>query len=209
MRNWFIVLASIVLAGGIFATVARSEEKASPSAGAATGGAPSADQMAEWMKMNAPGEQHAALKKMVGTFTADCTMKMTADAPEMKSKGKLTNGMVLNGRYLHGEYDGDFMGQPFKGMSLNGYDSLKKKHFSAWIDDMSTGLMTMEGSADSSGKTITYTGECPCPEEGGKMKAFKQVVTITDDDHYKMEMFTPDKDGKEFRSMNIEYARVK
>ena len=206
--NRIVILLAAVIAIALLARIGISQEQTAKSSTPPTG-APDAAKMAEWMKMNSPGEQHAALKKMAGKFTADCTMKMAADAPEMKSKGELTSTMILGDRYLRGEYTGDFMGQTFHGEGITGYDNIKKKHFTTWMDDMSTGIMVSEGDADSSNKVITYKGECPCPEEGGKMKTIKQVLTIRDDDHYSFEMFTTDKDGKELRSMKIDYTRVK
>ncbi|MGB7156483.1 MAG: DUF1579 domain-containing protein, partial [Tepidisphaeraceae bacterium] len=151
----------------------------------------------------------ALLKKMVGTFDADVAVKMAADAPEMKSKGKEVNEMILGGKFLKSDFSGDMMGQPFKGVNLGGYDNMKKKYVSVWADSIGTGMMTSEGEADASGKKITYGGEYPCPQEGGKIKKFRQVLTIVDGDHHEFEMFEAGPDGKEFRGLYIKYTRAK
>ncbi|MBC7784516.1 MAG: DUF1579 domain-containing protein [Burkholderiales bacterium] len=164
--------------------------------------------MAEMMKLGAPGPEHATLKRLAGNFTAEVTMKMGADAPAMNSKGTLKAEMIFGGRYIKSDYTGDFMGQPFHGMSLVGYDNMKKKFISMWIDDMSTMAMMSEGTADASGK-VTYVGEAPCMMDGGKIKPYREVVTVTDDDHWSVEMFSKDASDKEFLGMSIKYTRVK
>lgn len=195
--------AGLIVIGTLVHTVASQDPAAQPPGGA------DAKMMEEMMKMSQPGEPHAMLKEMVGTFDADVTIKMAPDAPEMKSKGQEVNRMILGDRFLQSDYSGDMMGMPFKGMNLSGYDNMKKKYVSAWMDTMGTGIMSSEGTADGSGKVITYQGEYPCPMEGGKIKPFKQVVTIKDADHHEFEMFQPGPDGKEFRGLHIKYTRAK
>src|SRR6266513_1241369 len=80
-------------------------------------------------------------------------------AEPMKSSGKQKSVMIMGGRYLHADYTGEMMGKTFHGASLTGYDNAKKKHFSAWIDDMGTGIMLAEGTASPDGKVVTLSGE--------------------------------------------------
>src|SRR5215217_3369849 len=91
---------------GVLAHTAISDDKKVEKSAAGAGGADAA-MMAEMMKMNATGPQHALLKRLVGTFDADVTMKMAFDAPEMKSKGKEVNEMILSDRFLKTDYSGD------------------------------------------------------------------------------------------------------
>lgn len=210
--NRLIVLFTVVIAA--IALLARSgvsqeQSQQKPAAGAAAAGMPDEKQMAEMMKQQAPGEQHAALKKLVGKFDCDITMKMTADAPEMKSKGTDENSMMFGDRFMKSDFASDFMGKPFKGLNYVGYDNLKKKWISVWMDDMDTGIMTAEGSGDANGKSVTYTGEFPCPMDGGKMRAFRQVVTIDSDDQYTFQMYETPQGSAEFLAMKIVYTRAK
>ncbi len=205
MKRLVFPLAA-ALAVGFMVRAGWSEEKTpAPPAGM------DAAMMAEMMKAMAPGPQHAALKKMVGKFTAEVSMKMTADGPDITSKGTETNEMILGDRYLKSDYTGDMMGQVFHGLNIVGYDNQKKKYVSIWLDDMSTGPMLAEGTSAADGKASNYAGEMICPANG-QMMAFRQIVTITDDDHYQFEMFSKDPKepaGKEFRGMIIKYTRVK
>jgi hypothetical protein len=203
MRNainkTFVIGSALAM---VWTGAARAEEKP------AAGQSPEA-MMAEWAKLNQPAEQHAVLKKMVGKFTAEAKMKMAADAPEMVSKGEETNEMILDGRFLQSTYSGDMMGMPFRGVGMMGYDTVKKKFTTYWMDNSSTGAMFLEGTADASGKVITFTGQMPCPMKNNEMVPMRQVMTLIDDNHMRFEMFSPGPDGKEFRGFVIEYTRAK
>jgi hypothetical protein len=177
------------------------EDAAKPAAGGMDA------KMAEMMNAEKPGPQHAQLAKYVGEFTADVQMWMDPKQPAQKATGKERNEM-FGGRHLLGAYEGDMMGQPFQGRSCMGYDNNKKKWSSAWIDDMSTGVMFAEGDADASGKTVTFKSDMLC-HMTGKVQPFRQVATFVDDDTYKYEMHTAGLDGKEFKTMEITYKRVK
>lgn len=172
---------------------------------------PSAEEMQAMMeKMGAPAAEHAKLAKYAGNFTADVQMWMDPAAPPTQSTGKATNEMILGGRHLKQTFEGDMMGKPFHGIGFSGYDTLKKQWYSTWMDDMSTGFMFMESGVDTdaAGKTIKLSGEMMCPMTG-KVEKFRDVTTFIDDDTYKFEMWGPGMDGKEHKSMEIVYKRVK
>jgi hypothetical protein len=217
LRNSAILVSMAgVMAVGSFSLSLRAEDpKSTTNMRAPAPPLPDAPQgmdpkmMEEMIKAGTPGPQHALLKKYTGTFSANCTMSMMPGAPEMTSKGELKTEMILGGRVQSSTYSGDMMGQPFKGMCFVGYDNMKQKWFTIWMDDMSTGMMSVEGDGDAAGKVVTFKGEMPCPANGGKITPFRQVVTFKDDDHYTVEMFSQDAAGKEFRGMSIEYTRVK
>ena len=165
------------------------------------------EMMEAMMKYGTPGKQHEQLKAMVGTWDADVTFQMDPAAPEQKSKAKMVNESLFDGRYLKGDYTGDFMGQPFKGMSLMTYDNAKEKYVSLWIDSMSTMMMLSEGTADSSGKVITTSCTYDCPIQKERVSS-RMVLTIQDNDHHTMDMYCT-QGGKEHKSMTIKYTRAK
>jgi len=55
------------------------------------------------------------------------------------------------------------MGMPFEGIGINGYDNLKKKFVSTWIDNMGTMIVMSTGTFDPATKTFTYMGEMDNP----------------------------------------------
>jgi hypothetical protein len=209
MRRTLLVSSSFVLvfALGILAARAADEKPAGAAADSSKAASPEA-MMAEWMKYAQPSEGHAKLKPTIGTFDAEMEMQMAPDAPAIKSKGKMVNEFIFDGRYLKGEYTGEFMGKPFKGLSYTAYDNLQKKYVGTWIDDMSTMLMVSEGQMDGSGKVLTMLAECPEPGQTEKKKV-RQVLTIQDEDHHTYEAFQLGPDGKETKMMSIKYTRAK
>jgi len=209
MRSKQIGLCVVILAlvTALTGTIVRSEEKAASDKPAA-GAMPTPEQMMAIMaKYGNPGPEHAKLKMMEGEFDADVTMQMMPDAPPQNSKGKIKNTMIMDGRYLQGEYTGDMMGQPFKGLSIMGYDNYAKKFNSLWIDSMSTMAMNSEGAGDASGKIeMKCTFDCPMTQS---KRTSRTVVTVNDANSHTMEMFDAGPDGKEFKSMTIKYTRAK
>ena len=65
--------------------------------------------------------------------------------------------MILGDRVMVEEVKSQMMGQPFTGHGMSGYDNVSDKYWATWIDSMSTGVMTSEGTCDAN-MACTYTG---------------------------------------------------
>lgn len=102
----------------------------------------------------APTDEHAVLKKDVGTWEADITMHMGPGAEE-KSTGVEVNSM-LGEFWVTSQFKADFFGQPFEGRCVMGYDPAAKKYVGFWYDSMSPWGMHMEGSYDAASHTFTW-----------------------------------------------------
>ena len=167
----------------------------------------SATAMRTMMEAGTPGKEHALLAKSNGTWKAETTMWMSPGAPPMKSTGKMTNKMVMGGRYQQSTFTGDMMGDKFEGTGTTGYDNARKVWTSTWVDNMSTGIMNMDGTWDEASKTFTYSGKMICPANG-RMCEMKQVVKMVDDNTQIMEMYGPDmQTGKQYKSMEIKLTK--
>jgi hypothetical protein len=194
MRRSIMMLVAVAL----ITSIAFAQEKSAKK--------PTEQEMMEaMMKYGTPGEEHKKLAMMAGTFDADVTMKMSPDAPEQKSKGKIVNEMILDGRYLKGNYEGDFNGMPFKGVTITAFDKMREKYVNLWIDSMSTMMMTSEGTG--SGNTITMKCAFDCPVRKEKVD-MRQVLTVTDNNQHTLDMYCTE-GGKEFKTMSIKYTRAK
>jgi len=197
MKKWIALVAvTLFVAANVFAADA-------PKAGAA-------DQQAmteKMMKAAAPGPQHEMLKKMAGEWNAKVTSMMDPSQPPQVENSTSTLTMLMDGRYCQEVTSGQMMGQPFSGMGLTGYDNVLGKYVSTWVDNMGTGIMTSTGTADASGKVITWIGTMSDPMTGKASKS-RMVTTIVDDDHHTFEMYgTPPGAKKEMKVMTIEYSR--
>lgn len=166
----------------------------------------SQDEMQKWMEYMTPGDMQKMLEGGAGTWKATMTMWMEPGAEPMKADASSTAEMILGGRYLQSKYKGDMMGMPFEGMALEGYDNAAKVFVSSWVDNMGTGMMYMTGTWNASSKQINYKGKMVDPMTGNWID-YRQDVTFNSDGTVKMEMYGPDKSGKEFKNMEINMVK--
>ena len=152
-----------------------------------------------------PGAAHKALEPLVGNWNAEVQCRMSPDAPPSVTKATAKSSWVMNGRFVQEDFTGEFMGKPFHGMSLTGYDNTKQKYTSVWLDDVHTSIFKSEGHADG-GKVITLEGKMDCPMTGQKDMTMKQVIRILSHDKHVFEMHDPSK-GASSKNMEITYTR--
>jgi len=211
------VVAALVIGIGLLATFAYSQydkgdKPAAGGAGAGAGGMPQMSpeqqkEMEAMMKAGTPGAQHKQIAdQFAGTWDCVVSMWMEGNPQPMTSNGTMKSEMVYGGRYLHMGFKGDFMGQPFEGGGVMGYDNVTKKFFGSWMDNQSTGMMVSNGTWDAESKKYNFTSEMPDPMTGKLVKC-REVLTIADNNHHTHEMYAPDKSGKEMKLMEIKYTR--
>ncbi len=162
--------------------------------------------MAAWQAYASPNDNHRVLDPLVGKWSHVVTWWMTPDSQPEMSKGTTETQWVMGGRFLWSAVSGMTMGQPFEGMGLTGFDNGKQTYQTIWIDNMGTGMMTGEGTYDPGTKTLTDRGRFTDPMAG--QRSYRGVVTFVDDVHYRYELYVADENGKEFRMMEIVYART-
>ena len=147
-----------------------------------------------------PGPEHKALKAKEGTW--ETTMKFG----DMESKGTMTWKLELGGLWLLSDLEGEFGDMKFKGRGIDGYDPIKKKCVSIWVDSMTPVPLISEGTYDKETKTTTMTGKGP--GEDGKLREMKTVTTMKDKDNMTFTMYAV-KDGKDEKMLTIIYKRKK
>jgi hypothetical protein len=117
--------------------------------------------------------------------------------------------MVLGGRYLQQDVTSEMMGQPFAGTGFTGYDNVKKKYVGFWIDNMGTGMSTMDGVLDKDGKSLTTWGKMDDPMTGEKNKKVKYVTRFVDTDTQVFETYDVSTYGDKKPTMQVTYKRRK
>lgn len=198
------------LAATLAATTLLAAACASPRADVASAEAEmTPEQMTQRMvELGTPGPEHHRLEELVGKWKATGQFWMAPDTPPEPGIGVSVNTMELGGRYLKQEYDGDYMGQPFSGVGYTGFDNTTRRYQGVWLDSMSTGIMPAStGTADESGKVITFTREFVDPMSG-QPTATREVMTLVDHDHHRFEWFQRMPDGSFFLMMKFDYERV-
>lgn len=172
-----------------------------------------AEMMAMMTELAKIGENHKLLAQGVGTWTYTLKWWMDPSAPPSESSGTTVTKELMGGRYFISEHtgkmqmpgpDGKMKDMDFKGVATEGYDNVKKKFVSSWIDNMGTGIMISEGTYDAATKTLTSHTECEMMP--GMKTKIRQVLKITDKDHRTFE-FYEDRGGTEVKTMEIKYTR--
>ena len=192
------VLVAAVGAGLMATTQAMSQEGKQPSG-------PDMDQMMKmYEKLGAPGPEHAHFAEAVGTWKTETKMWMGPGEPSV-STGTSKMEVIFGGRFMKEDFRCTMMDKPFQGLALAGYDNIKKKHVTVWLDNSSTGIMLMEGTYDEATKTWTSYGDYEDPFTGPTK--MKNVCREIDKDTYIVEMYKIGTGGQEQKEMEITYTR--
>ena len=164
--------------------------------------------MEAWQRAATPGEAHKRLEAMVGTFDAKVRSTIDPSRPAQESVGTSVNSWVLNGRYVGQEFEGEFMGEPWRGIGYTGFDNVQKKYVSVWMDTAGTGMMFLTSAPDKSGKTISGSARIWDPLSEKPLPVESKIV-ITDADHYSFELWGKAPNGNLMKLMEIQYTRKK
>ncbi len=191
----------------------------SPATTALAAGQPNEAEMTkQMMELSKLNENHKLLASLAGNWTFNIKFWMNPDpnAKPQESKGTASTKPVMGGRYLVMDVsgkmqmpgpDGKMKDVEFKGMGIDGYDNVKKKFVSSWIDNMGTGIEFSEGAYDPATKTFTYASEMEAVP-GMKTKV-REVLKIADNDHHTLEWYEDRGKGQEAKTMEISYTRKK
>jgi len=158
-----------------------------------------------YTKLAMPGEPHKLFASLAGSWTTKTKEWMEPNKPPMESTGSAEMKMLLDGRFLYQEFNGTMMGQSFSGIGIDGYDNLRKKYVTAWIDSMGTGIFMMEGTASADGKIITLNGKHA--EPGGGYMTHRAIWKIVDSNTQTFDMYGAHHGAKEMKMMEITYTR--
>jgi hypothetical protein len=163
------------------------------------------EDMQVWMEYMTPGATHQMLAEANGEWNTKITFWMMPGGEPQTSTGTCTNEMILGGRYQKSTHHGDMMGMPFEGMGLLAYDNATHKFYNIWIDNMGTGMMMSSGKFNEETGKAEMMGTYVDPMTG-KEEPFKQTFQNVDNDKQIFEMFMYF-EGKEFKSLEVEYTR--
>ncbi len=157
-----------------------------------------ADLMQKWTQFALPGEYHDRFEFHAGKWDSTYTIWMEGpDKPPVISKTVVANTLIFGGRFLETrmrgttqiEFNGEKMEVPIEGIGYRGYDNFKKKYVQVWVDNGGTGIYYSEGTADESGKVVTYFATTDDWQSGERDKPYKMVETIVDEDTVTLVMY--------------------
>ena len=162
----------------------------------------------KWMEYKEPGAMHKMMASWDGKYSTEVSMWMDPSKPPMKSTGVCEDKMILGGLYQESVYHGTMEKMPFEGRGILAYDNGQKIFVSTWIDNMGSGIMKLQGPWDEATKSMNLKGKMVDPMDG-KEKEIREVVTMMDNNSRKMEMYCTGPDGKEMKTLEIVFKKMK
>lgn len=148
-----------------------------------------------------PSPEQAKLAGLEGVWNAELEMMGAT------SKGVEKCTSSLGGFWIVTDFEGEFMGAPFHGHGVTGFDVARGKIVNVWVDSSGSPMTISEGSFDASGKKLV--AESSGVDRTGKPARFKHVTTINSRDSRTFEIFQLADGGKEELAMRIRYTRTK
>ena len=128
-----------------------------------------------------PGPMHAKLEALVGSWQVTGKWRMTPDGPWQEFDAPIEREWILGGRFVQETIASEFMGQPFEGVGIFGYDNTREEFTMVWFDTMSTGTMFSTGRME--GTSLTFEGESSNAMTGEKNHWSKSVTDMSGDRH--------------------------
>ena len=162
--------------------------------------------MQAMMRAATPGEPHELLAAMEGDWAVRGKAFDGSSGEAMPIEGEAQLRMLLDGRYLQQIYRGSFMGQPFEGRGIEGFDNVSGSFFSVWFDSMGTGLLIEKGKRDGDRRAIDFMGTRMDPVSGTEIVE-KSRVELHSDDHFRLQMWDRQGDGTFALVMELDYRR--
>ncbi|MEM7168404.1 MAG: DUF1579 family protein [Planctomycetota bacterium] len=98
----------------------------------------------------------SAEHKWLASLAGDYTVKVSGMMGESDGTHRIES--KLGGLWSVSHFESKMMGQPFQGLEVMGFDPLKKKFVSIWVDSMNPLMTTLEGTYDADTKTLTMRG---------------------------------------------------
>ena len=153
-----------------------------------------------------PGAEHKRLARSAGEWDCVTQFRPAPDAPWETGKGSESSRVMAGGLWVVSEFKGNFLGAPFEGHGVAGYDQEKQKYVGTWVDSMSTSVTTQEGTYDEETRTYTFTNRMASTGTGEAMVWTSKLV-VKDEDHHTYTASMPGPDGEAYEILRIEYTR--
>ena len=150
----------IAIVTAFIVRAALAEEKETLAVSGATATPPNDPKIADVAKPNA---NHKLLGELTGTWNYVLKISMGPNKPAVETDGIVVGKPIMDGRYYLADFavemlpgaDGKLQKANFKGKSIEGYDNVKRKFVSIWIDNGSIGPTTFEGTYDLASRSFT------------------------------------------------------
>jgi hypothetical protein len=160
----------------------------------------------EWASLSKPGPSH----KLLASFAGDWDVKVTFWS-DPKSKGDSSSGTskiswILGDRFLQENFKGKIAGEDYVGLGIIGYDNGSRTFKTVWADSLNTAMTTSVGKYDPERNTFELESQVYDPLVSG-VKSVYSTIKINSPDSYTFSMLDRSPEGREFKSLEMEYSR--
>jgi hypothetical protein len=200
-----------VLAGITIPATAQKSKKATKNAKAetpATAQAPSQEE-GEMMRITQENRMitpmHHRLMQMAGTWRETTTVWSSPGAEPATSTSVREGRPLMEGRFIEFTIMGDSKEGHYEARSVVGWDNLKHVYVKTWFDNLSPGVMVLEGTLDEAKNTIEFRGVVTDPRSRQPVQV-RQVLNLGNPQVQVLEIYTDFK-GKEYKAMEIKSSR--
>jgi hypothetical protein len=161
----------------------------------------------EWRRSSEPGEGHRRLAPLAGRWTFTIAYPGGPGGTPTEASGTSEFRWILGGRFLLEESKTTLAGQPFEWVGIHAYDNARRRHTSAWVDNLGTAIEAMEGDFEDGDRTLAYQGEEDHPGQG-RVKV-RWLITFQGPDGYQVRLVEAGPTGRESVQGTIRATRVR
>jgi hypothetical protein len=151
------------------------------------------------------GGHHRHLERFVGIWTGRITIWTDADSEPIFYESTAEARWILGRRYLEWTHSGLLDGVPFRGLGIDGFNTVTGRYESVWIDNLGTLILYYVGSCSDGGRVRSLETTFTEPAVGRAVTQ-RVVYTWVNDDLFSYESFVK-QGNSEHRTMLVEYQR--
>lgn len=150
---------------------------------------------------------HKKLRKIKGRYDQTIKWWRAPGAAPDESSGWSNTDWEVDGRFLIQRIEGRWLGSPFRGVAILGYDNATEEFTAVWMDNLGSNIIFSRGKADESGETITLRGQHVDIITGEKVETTAILQMPDRKGETKLEMFRTGPDGADFKFLEVATTR--
>ncbi|HUL14699.1 MAG TPA: DUF1579 family protein [Terriglobales bacterium] len=141
-----------------------------------------------------PGPPHLSLMRLDGDYVTKEKYYPPGQTTPLESDGTATLRSEMGGRFIVERNGGGYLGEPYIGLRIYGFNNGTKKYEGVWTSSKSTSVISLLGESKDGGITIEYTGTYH-EDTTGNLRTMQVTLHILDPDHFEVTVMRPMPDG--------------
>ncbi len=150
---------------------------------------------------------HKKIRKIKGKYDQTIKWWRAPGAVPDESNGRANTNWEVDGRFMIQRIEGRWLGSPFKGVAILGYDNATEEFTAVWMDSLGSNMMFSRGKPDELGETITLRGQHVDIITGETVQATTLLQMPDRKGETRLEMFRTGPDGAEFKFLEVATTR--